>query len=57
MHVHVHGPSGEAKFWLEPNVELAKSFGFSQREIGEALRLVQEHEHEIRTAWNRHFGR
>ena len=57
MHVHVHGPSGEAKFWLKPNVELAKSFGFSQREIGEALRLVQEHEHEIRTAWNRHFGR
>ena len=28
MHVHVHAPSGEAKFWLEPRIELAQtSFG------------------------------
>lgn len=56
MHVHVHCPSGEAKFWLEPNVELARGFGLSPHEINEALRLVQEHEHEIRAAWQRHFG-
>lgn len=25
MHVHVQGPDGEAKFWLEPSVELAQN--------------------------------
>jgi hypothetical protein len=25
MHVHIHGPAGEAKFWLEPEIALARS--------------------------------
>ena len=37
MYVHVHGQNGEAKFWLEPAIELAQNVGFSQREINEAL--------------------
>lgn len=55
MHVHVQGQSGEAKFWLEPSIELAQSAGLSRREIGEALQLVQEHENDIRNAWRKHF--
>jgi len=27
LHVHVQGQRGEAKFWLEPSVELAQNFG------------------------------
>lgn len=57
MHVHVQGQDGEAKFWLEPTIELAQHTGLSRREIGEALRLVQEHENDIRNAWCKHFGR
>lgn len=57
MHVHVPGQNGEAKFWLEPTVELAQHTGLSRRETSEALRLVQEHEHDIRNAWRKHFGR
>lgn len=55
MHVHVHGQNGEAKFWLEPTIELAQNGGFTPREINEALRLVQEHQNDIRSAWNKHF--
>jgi len=55
MHVHVQGQNGEAKYWLEPKIELAQSVGLSQREINEALRLVQEHEYDIRSAWHKHF--
>ena len=33
MHVHVHSPSGEAKFWLEPRIELAKNYGLNGRQI------------------------
>jgi hypothetical protein len=55
MHVHVQGQNGEAKYWLEPGIELAQFVSLSRREINEALRLVQEHEYEIRNAWHKHF--
>ncbi|HNT36641.1 MAG TPA: DUF4160 domain-containing protein [bacterium] len=55
MHVHVQGQNGEAKFWLEPVIEVAQHTGLSRREISEAQRLVQEHEYDIRSAWHRHF--
>ena len=56
MHVHVHGARGEAKFWLEPRVELAQNYGLTGRQVKAALRLIQEHENEIRAAWKAHFG-
>ncbi|WP_375142722.1 DUF4160 domain-containing protein [Methylomonas koyamae] len=57
MHVHVQAQNGEAKFWLEPTITLAQHTGLSQNDLNKALRLVQEHENEIRDAWNRHFSR
>ena len=55
MHVHVQGQTGEAKFWLEPTIELAQQVGFSRAQINETLCLVQEHENDIRNAWRKHF--
>ena len=55
IHVHVQGQNGEAKFWLEPQIELAQHVGLSRREINEAFHLVQDHENEIRNAWFKHF--
>ncbi len=57
LHVHVQSPGGEAKFWLEPKVELAQNHGMSQRSVAAALRLVREHEDEISKAWKKHFSR
>ena len=56
MHVHVQSPDGEAKFWLEPCVELAHNYGLSPRRLAAAGRLVRRHENEILVAWHRHFG-
>jgi hypothetical protein len=56
MHVHVHGENGEAKFWLEPNIELAQNYGLSQPELNDVLRLIGEREDVIRRAWHDHFG-
>jgi hypothetical protein len=39
MHVHVYGQNGEAKFWLEPQIELAQNYDLSQKELSEALLL------------------
>lgn len=56
MHVHVHGQDGEAKFWIEPDIQLAQNFGLSERQLRTALTLVEAHVNEIRSAWHRHFG-
>lgn len=55
MHVHVYHADGEAKFWLEPVIELAQNFGLTARELHEVESLVLSHEQEIRSAWFKHF--
>ena len=55
MHVHVRYAKGEAKVWLEPKIELAVNYGLTRKQVGTALRLIREHEDEIRTAWKKHF--
>lgn len=44
MHVHVHHAEGEAKFWLEPRIELAENYGMSRQRLARARRLVEENE-------------
>jgi DNA-binding transcriptional regulator PaaX len=56
MHVHVHSSEGEAKFWIEPRIEMAQTFGLNERQIRVALALVEAHADEIRRAWHQHFG-
>ena len=31
MHIHVVSNDGEAKFWIEPEIELAVNFHFSRK--------------------------
>ena len=57
LHVHVQGDRGEAKFWLDPKVELAQNYGLSQAAVRVASRLIREREDEIRSAWKTHFRR
>ncbi len=56
MHVHVYHTEGEAKFWFEPQVELAANYGLSRKRLASALQLILEHEDEIRRAWKEHFS-
>lgn len=55
-HVHVFSPEGEAKFWLEPSVELAVSKGISDVTLKRIERIIIERKEEIIHAWNRHFS-
>lgn len=57
LHVHVHHAEGEAKFWLEPQIELAQNYGLNDPQIRAAELLIRKHEHDIRAAWREHFGR
>ena len=56
-HVHVHHADGEAKFWLDPAIELADNFGLSPIRVNTAQRLIEERQDEVRAAWKEHFGR
>lgn len=56
IHIHVTSPKGEAKFWVIPEVSLAKNYGFSQSQITELKKVVEEHKNDIANAWREHFG-
>ncbi|MBM4352362.1 MAG: DUF4160 domain-containing protein [Deltaproteobacteria bacterium] len=56
VHVHVHAASGEAKFWVEPEVELAQSWGLAKGELNGLLALAKERRDEITECWKKHFG-
>ena len=57
MHVHVQSAEGEAKFWMEPRIELDSNFGLPDRMIARIQRLLEERQDEIRKAWNKHLSR
>ena len=57
MHVHVYGAEGEAKIWLEPEIELAASYRFSKRDVAAILKIVAENKDVLRNAWRDFFGR
>ena len=54
-HVHVQHADGEAKFWIDPVVELAANFSLKSKQVVEVQKLIEEHLNEIRSAWAKHF--
>ena len=55
-HLHVMGQGGEAKFWLRPEVTVARSAGLDARTLRGLARLVEQRRDEIERAWHDHFG-
>ena len=56
MHVHVISGDGEAKFWLEPEIELTKNHQFSRKQLKQIESLIEVHYNELISAWQRHFS-
>lgn len=46
MHVHVASGEGEAKFWLEPEIELARNHKYSRTQLKQIESLVEAHYNE-----------
>ena len=57
MHVHVYCSDGEAKFWVEPQIELARNHRLSRSQLREVEQIIKEHHNELRIAWQEHFRR
>jgi hypothetical protein len=56
IHVHVFSPDGEAKYWLEPKIELAINKGIRPKDLKVIEAKIKQHEDEISKAWKKHFG-
>lgn len=54
-HIHVVSGDGESKFWMEPRIEIAKNYYHSAKQLKEIEQVIREHQHDIISAWNRHF--
>ena len=54
-HIHVEREDREAKFWLRP-VSLGANYGFSQSELRDIQRLVEEHCQKLIDAYIRVHG-
>jgi len=54
-HVHVYCGDGEAKFWLEPEIELADNHHLSRKQLKDIEIIIEEHCDELTSAWRQHF--
>jgi hypothetical protein len=48
--------SGEAKFWLEPEIELARNHQLDSQQLGEIRFMIEVHKDDFISAWHRHFN-
>jgi Domain of unknown function (DUF4160) len=55
-HTHVDRGNKMAKFWLDPEVYLAESYGYSARELREIERLVYENLETLKNEWDNFCG-
>ena len=55
-HVHVYCADGEAKFWLDPQIELARNYRLSEVQLRETEAIIEAHYDELKAAWNEYFG-
>ncbi|MBM5785917.1 MAG: DUF4160 domain-containing protein [Cyanobacteria bacterium K_DeepCast_35m_m1_288] len=49
-HAHVSHPEGEAKFWIEPDVSLARNIGLRQTRLNEVEAIVNRNRATITNA-------
>jgi hypothetical protein len=57
LHIHVQTPEGEAKYWLEPQIELAVNKGIRQNDLKTIEKHITDRIHELKDAWHKHFRR
>ncbi len=48
--MHVHCESGEVKFWLEPELQLAYNHGLRRAKLKQIEHIIEEHFNELVSA-------
>lgn len=55
IHVHVSSNGKRIKVWLEPDIEVATNYGFSEKEIKYIIQIIADNEQSIKDRWINHF--
>jgi len=55
-HVHVCRSDAEAKFWLKPDVVLARNDGFDATTLRRIAKLLTENRKLLEAAWHEYFA-
>ena len=56
-HIHVFYGNEEAKFWLEPTIELAENYGFPEHEICKIQKIIEKYGDDFKEQYTRHIGK
>ena len=57
IHIHIVKAENEAKYWLEPDIELAENFGFSSKELSFIEKILKENGDDFKINFARHTGK
>ncbi len=57
MHIHVLYNGKEAKYWLEPQVELAKNIGIPEHKLNEIKKIVEKYADNFKEQFHQHIGK
>ncbi|MFC2552771.1 DUF4160 domain-containing protein [Aggregatibacter sp. HMT-949] len=55
-HIHIRNAESEAKFWLEPEIFLARNDGFNSKELREIFSIIESNQPQFKEAWYDYFG-
>lgn len=57
MHIHVLYGGHEAKYWLEPCVELAKNTGIPEHKLNEIKKIIEKYADSFKEQFRQHIGK
>mgnify|MGYP004700883363 FL=1 len=57
IHIHIVKAENEAKYWLEPDIELVENFGFSSKELSFIEKILKENGDDFKIKFARHTGK
>ena len=57
MHIHVIFNGCEAKYWLEPRIELAKNSGIPEHKLNEIKKIVEKYADRFKEQFHQHVSK
>ena len=57
IHIHVLKAENEAKFWLDPTIELADNYGFNGKEIKTITDILERYGDDFKYKFTEHIGK
>lgn len=55
-HIHIRNAESEAKFWLKPEIFLARNDGFNSKELREIFSIIESNQIQFKETWYDYFG-